>query len=152
MPNKFNFIVFILTTLILLISCNQKNSSEVVESDLPESEVTISFPDGFIDYYDRFHTDSSFQMNHIVFPLRSKTVTIDSTGTESSEMVYTAENWKMHKPFQNDDSYTRTHQVIGNMVIEKIQDNMGLLEIERRWGVIDSTWNLIFYQTTEKQW
>ena len=77
---------------------------------------------------------------------------IDTMSQTSIDVEYFPENWKLHIPFVQDAGYNRSFTVLGDLVIENINDNLGLLNIERRWGIIDKDWNLIYYSQTQKAW
>lgn len=145
MLRKYSWILII---IVIFQSCNESKESQESEASPLSSEL----PDGFHNFYDTFHSDSTFQMSHIVFPLKGERTKIDTMEQVSFEVEHLEAEWKMHKPFAQDGGYNRNFQVMGDLVIENIVDNMGLLNIERRWGKVDTTWSLIFYGTTEKSW
>ncbi len=136
--------------LLSLFSCKSENSEDVNAETAQEQKVQL--PAGFHDFYDEFHIDSVFQMAHVAFPLKGRITKIDSIQEMNIDMEYEAADWKLHRPFVQDGSYNRSFAVLGDMVIENISDNMGLLNIERRWAKLDSVYNLIYYGTTEKSW
>jgi len=141
-----------LVIVLLFTACNTAED-KVLEEDTSESiGLSTELPEGFHDFYDRFHSDSSFQVDRVVFPLKGEMTKRDSMETLTLEKVYTEKDWKLHLPFNTDAGYSRSFTVLGDLVIEKIQDNMGLLTIERRWGKVDTTWSLIYYGTEEKSW
>ena len=140
--------ILFLFILVSLISCKDENTSMVEETSVLSTEL----PEGFHEFYDKFHSDSLFQLSHIVFPLKGEMVQKDSMEVLSIEKVYEQDNWKLHRPFNAEAGYNRSFTAMGNLVIEKMQDDMGLLTIERRWGKVDTTWSLIFYGTTERSW
>lgn len=146
MLKKYSF--WILVICITIVSC--KSSSEE-SSTVPEDEVVdVRLPEGFHKFYEDFHSDSIFQLEHIIFPLKGQVAIVDTMEATSVEKIYTKDGWKLHKPFVQDGSYQRNFVVLGDMVIESIGDNMGLYQVERRWAKMDSTWNLIYYGTLEK--
>ncbi len=133
---------------LVLCSCNQNKISD--SEQVKGNELTL--PNGFREFYEAFHSDSSYQMNHIIFPLKGVRTRKDSMESLSLDIEYIPEKWKLHKPYVNDGSYSRTFTLFGDIVIENLIDNMGLLNIERRWAKIDTSWNLIYYGSTEKAW
>ena len=145
MQNKISLLL-----IILLLGCN--NAEETSTELAQESVLSSELPSGFHGFYDDFHSDSLFQLNHIVFPLKGQMIRKDSMETISLEKEYLANDWKLHKPFQSDAGYNRNFTVMGDLVIEKMVDNMGLFTVERRWGKVDTTWSLIYYGTEEKSW
>jgi hypothetical protein len=130
---------------------NNKTPSDVGIEDTTQV-LSSELPEGFHDFYDQFHSDSVFQMEHIVFPLKGEMIKKDSMETLSLEKVYEASTWKLHKPFKQEGGFSRNFTVMGDLVIEQMVDNMGLYTVERRWGLVDTTWSLIYYGTSEKTW
>ena len=143
MLKKYSFLM----VLILLVSC-KKQVTETEETNPLKSELPV----GFHAFYEQFHADSTFQLSHIVFPLKGEVTRIDSVNQVTADMAYTQDKWKLHRPFVNDGSYNREFVALGDIVIENIKDNMGLLNIERRWAKVGGDWNLIYYGSTEKSW
>lgn len=141
--------ISVIALILILLACSERKTDA---EEINERGLSTELPDGFHDFYDRFHTDSAFQLDRIVFPLSGQLITKDSMETIAVEKTYTKEGWKLHRPFAVDNGYNRSFTVLGNLVIEKIQDNMGLLTVERRWGQVDTTWSLIYYGMEEKSW
>ena len=146
MLKKYSFIAFI----FLSIACSSDN--EKVKQEDKIQPIKSELPDGFSDFYEQFHSDSAFQLSHVIFPLKGVNTMIDTMSQTSIDVEYLPENWKLHIPFVHDAGYNRSFTVLGDLVIESINDNMGLLNIERRWGIIDKDWNLIYYSQTQKTW
>ena len=146
MLKNYSFIAFI----FLLIACS--SDKEKVKQEDEIQPIKSELPDGFSDFYEQFHSDSSFQLSHVIFPLKGVNTMIDTMSQTSIDVEYFPENWKLHIPFVQDAGYNRSFTVLGDLVIENINDNMGLLNIERRWGIIDKDWNLIYYSQTQKAW
>jgi hypothetical protein len=131
-----------------MVSCNNSgpDSEDVNMAD------QVSLPSDFRGFYDRFHSDSLFQISHIIFPLKGQRTMIDTMETLSLDLEYNLEDWKLHKPFVDNGSYERSFQFMGGLIMESMVDKMGLFTVERRWGKIDSSWNLIYYGTVERAW
>ncbi|WP_235291076.1 hypothetical protein [Portibacter lacus] len=140
--------ILFIALVVFLGACREEKTVQVEEEPVLSTEL----PQGFHDFYDQFHSDSNFQMQHIIFPLKGTATKKDSMETITLDKEYVAENWKLHKPFNADAGFNRSFTAMGDLVIEKMQDDMGLFTIERRWGKVDSTWSLIYYGTTEKTW
>jgi len=93
--------IFILTFL-LLFSCGTKSTDSAL-SDKKTDSLTISKKtDGedFNEFFDRFKTDSVFQMDRTKFPFRVIWMTEDGETTHETE----EENWT-HSTFYYEDSY-----------------------------------------------
>jgi hypothetical protein len=115
-------------------SCKQKvteNFSKILEEEIPES---------FLIFYDRFHEDSLFQLQHIVFPLEGRRP--DSTNITH----WQKDDWVVHRPFDDMGIYKRGVFALNDIVIEKIKDRSGQFSMERRWNKSGNEWYLIYYQ------
>jgi hypothetical protein len=115
------------------------------KSDTPqlqESETSLfkeEIPQDFMSFYDRFHSDIDYQLDHVIFPLSQKT---DSTKWEKEE-------WLMHKPFNTQGGeFTRSYTHLKGIVVENIQDQKGLFRIERRFSKSNDGYDLIYYKIT----
>lgn len=127
--------------VVLLASC---------KSDKPTSsrEVTIDeqVPADYLNFYDRFHQDSAFQIEHIVFPLPQM-----DDGTP-----WLKDQWILHKAFVNlGNEYLRSFANFEGIINERIIHKSGLFEMNRRFAKISNEWHLIYYtvrQTTQSDW
>jgi hypothetical protein len=54
--------------LILLLHQGCKPKATVTENEPSEEAVPDTLPDDFVEFYDKFHTDSAYQLEHIIFP------------------------------------------------------------------------------------
>lgn len=123
------------------ISCkNDKATEESVSEIVIDKEVEEVVLDGeFVKFYNEFHKDSMFQLDHIAFPLQNN-------HDESIGEFWNRENWVRHNTFTDmDGMFRRDFEVLGNIVIEKIIDANGFFEMERRFANLSAGWNLIFY-------
>ena len=134
--------------LLILIMVSFACQSKPTQTE----EVAAVLPEHFKRFYEDFHSDSIFQMAHIHFPLKAQQSYRDSSSILTIDTIYTEQTWTLHKPFIQDSGFEREFRVLGDLVTEITKDNMGLLSIERRWGVLDSSWYLIYYHTTRNQW
>ncbi len=154
--NKQASILAFCVILILFISCKNKvvkqiNGEEIttttkkqVENNSLVSNSQDISPDSFDEFYQRFHKDSLFQMEHIIFPLEGKPMLADSSQI-GKKFYWKKENWKMHRAF-DDDSFQRYKDNYEDLVIEKLCDPMGFC-LERRFSKIGDNWFLIFYSS-----
>ena len=102
-----------------------------------------SLPDDFHDFYNQFHTDSVYQLEHIIFPLKGFGKIIDEW--EAQDLHWQKEGWKIHKPFDSQDgAFERVFTNVGGMVTEMISN--GLFTMEKRYAKLGGEWHLIYYQ------
>jgi hypothetical protein len=121
---------------------DQSNVNEFIAEEIYDS----SLPDDFHVFYDKYHTDSLFQLNRTMFPLKGLAKAIDSTKI-AQEVIWQKDQWIMHKPFDSQNgTFERTFTNIGGIVTEKISANEGLFSLEKRYAKLGGDWYLIYYQ------
>lgn len=101
-------------------------------------EQALALPPDFKTFYDHFHSDSAFQVAHIIFPL---------SGNVGSEPIRALDDWILHKPFDSKSgTFQREFEIINGIIIERIQDRSGSFRMSRRFAkVADGQWHLIYY-------
>ncbi|MDF1698944.1 MAG: hypothetical protein P1U56_24025 [Saprospiraceae bacterium] len=105
-----------------------------------------SLPDDFYPFYDKFHTDSLFQVEHILFPLQGISKSSDSTKI-GEKTEWKLENWVLHRPFNSQEgTFKREFTNIGGIITETISANGGLFSLEKRYVKLNNEWHLIYYQ------
>lgn len=128
---------FILFTLCFLGSC--KNQSEPVVSN------TEDVPQDFSEFYILFHTDSAYQMNHILFPLEGRPAT--DSNHFYDEFKWQKDTWKIHNFDHFDlDKYEVSRKITDSTLItEIISDKQSGFGIKRRFARFNDKWYLIYY-------
>lgn len=120
-------------------SCRNKNTVEY-------SEPPVEMPESFISFYKQFHTDSLFQIEHIIFPLAGQPYYLDDPTLEKP-FVWQREDWKMHHEFDAmDKTFIRSFDNFEGIITETISDTLGQFSMVRRFTEIDGEWQLIFYK------
>jgi len=130
-------ILLILVAISLISSCKEEPKSNIIN---PESHdvLTVEIPSEFVTFYNKFHSDSIFQMNHIVFPLAEKT-----DGTK-----WQKENWKIHKAFDDQNgAYKRSFDNFSGIIFETIIERTGAFKIVKRYSKVKEGYNLIYYKS-----
>ncbi len=133
-------LVILALTFLLLPSC--KN-----EVKLPKDEAQ-GLTEDFVQFYDKFHNDSVYQMAHIQFPLEGyPSGSLADSIKDVASFRWTADKWVMHRPMEaNDSLYSRQfEQPMPIMVNEVIIDKKTKYGMMRRFLKRDSEWQLIFY-------
>lgn len=107
-------------------------------------------PQEFLDFYEKFHRDSLFQMAHVQWPLAGEVSpsVIDSVGTKKEQRLWQQENWRMHRPIElSGANFKREWQLLGEvMVIERIRESTTGMFLERRFAKsTEGEWELVFY-------
>lgn len=134
-----------LTFLLPLLFFWACSSSEQEEQDSTEA-TTSSELSGFEGFYKRFHEDSLFQIEHIVFPLEGLPSNIDSTVNQAT-FRWQKENWIMHRPFDNVNGEYQVEftPLSDKLIIEKITHKTGQFGMMRRFAKLGEDWFLIYY-------
>ena len=127
-----------------LFACNNR-SAENAETVAPSSGDVL--PEGFAEFYQRFHQDSAWQMAHITFPLEGLP---DNAGEEvirSGNFRWQKKDWKIMQPVDYQMSEFRRDFIplTDKMVVERIIHKSGQFGMVRRFAVIAGEWHLIYY-------
>lgn len=125
--------------LFLFQACNANNNKTTHAS----KDVGLVTSEEFIQFYNKFHSDSLFQINHIVFPLEGHIYNEDN---EKEKILWTTDTWKIHRAFDDmGGTFTRSYSEFGGIISEKIQDDKSISSMERRFSKIQNKWYLIYY-------
>lgn len=134
MPFLFKFFTYAGIALFAL-SCTQKDSSEA-------STTPVGLPEGFNEFYVRFHRDTAFQMAHISWPLQGIKAGFepDTTG------YWTRGEWQPHTIIPSSMEYDQQFNVLTeDLVVETIRDRESQYAMQRRFARMSGGWSLIYY-------
>lgn len=141
---KYSLIILMLA--FCFTGCKQKSdSSESGGTPLYETKE-------FIEFYEKFSTDSAFQMEHVVFPLDGIRAPENEQDSTALTHQWQREDWIIHTNF-DDANGTFSKEMLdlaGKMVIEYISDESGTFSMERRFAKLSDGWNLIYYKEMGK--
>lgn len=138
--------------LLLLLACNRTAPGASNTPPQPEQTSQLSkgqLPADFLSFYDKFHSDSLFQIDHIAWPLQGVTTEqIDSAQSRKKTVYWEKKNWRMHRPvdFQSGE-YKQRWEMLGDLlIIERISYAAANYGLERRFARRDDgAWEMIFY-------
>lgn len=134
LPRSASKLILATCILIVFVGCKNNTASNQTSTEIIEDENTVIIPEDFPSFYAKFHVDPEFQLNSIQFPLSGE-------GDER----WTAENWEIHKPFNDNGEFKRDIENIAGIITETIMDNNGMFYIVRRFAKLGNEWKLIFY-------
>ncbi len=123
----------------VLVACNSSGNQA--------DSVSAADTNDFDNFYKKFHRDSAFQMEHILFPLQGIPSMVDSAFLASGKMHYWNEgDWLLHNEidFENNTDYKRDLKVTDFLVEERIFDKNNFF-ILRRFYFMEGKWMLIYY-------
>lgn len=131
MKKKWNQVWLLSLAALLLLGCKTRKADY---SD-------------FEQFYDQFMQDSSFQVQHINFPLEGLPDNAVDYGEDLSTFRWTAETWRMHRPIDFEKTKMQQNfQTLGEeLIIENIIDPNYGYGMVRRWAKLGGEWSLIYY-------
>ncbi|MBI5916080.1 MAG: hypothetical protein HY842_11955 [Bacteroidetes bacterium] len=126
--------------LLCLLAC-KNDPTEQQASGTPE------LPGGFAEFYQKFHSDSLFQVAHIVFPLEGLPNNADSATVASKDFRWLPETWRMQRQFDFEVSEYQREIVplTETIVMERIVHSTGEFGMVRRFAIVGGEWHLIYY-------
>ena len=133
---KYNFICLIVFASLACktVTENKPKSQEQESSFLSEE---------FETFYQQFHSDSLYQMSHIIFPLEGRTY---DEYNKPIRKLWTIDNWVLHKEFDDmGGTFVRSYSEFGGIISEKVIDDRNISNMERRFSKIQNKWHLIYY-------
>jgi len=127
--------LIVLMSFCVLLSC-KGDKATTVEPSAEELGLSNELPEDFLTFYMKFHSDSIFQVEHIVFPLKMKA---DSTS-------YLKADWVMHQPFDdNKGEFSQSFINMNGLIIERISSSNQIFRMERRFVKSGTSYELIYY-------
>ena len=143
-----NISCIITSSTLVLAFTNCKPKPGLPLNTPVEEQVVDTLPADFVEFYDKFHTDSLYQMEHIIFPLEGLPNSLgDGDTTSTKRFFWKREEWKKHNHF-NDPSgqFEHWYQVLDERLIEHWVQMKGTdMVIHRRFARLDDGWYLIYY-------
>ncbi len=137
------YILLIPSLLVLFFAC--RNSSTVPSKPVSFGEL----PADFRAFYEKFHTDSAFQMTHIEWPLRGETsVQADSAYPERRLASWEPAQWSIqHAVDFRTGEFKGEWEMLGEeFVLERIKYAAANYGLERHFiKREDGEWQLLFY-------
>jgi hypothetical protein len=141
---------FVLSALLTLPflgeSCKSKNAEN---NQSTEESVIDTLPADFVTFYDRFHEDSAFQMDHINFPLEGLPNSAgDGDTLATTRFFWQKADWKKHNHFTDPGGdFEQWFEVSDDRIIEHWVHMKGTnLHMRRRFAKLQDGWYLIYYQ------
>lgn len=142
------FFLYLLTA-IAFFACknNRPKESEQV------TQTSVQLPQDFLDFYQKFHHDSLYQMEHIIWPLQGDTdQQVDSTHYQKVNTVWERDKWHIQRLDFNQDDYVFDRKMLGDiLIIERIRPRSVNYGIERRFAKqSNGEWALIYYSDLQE--
>ncbi len=128
---------------------NAKDRSvEQVETAETEGNSPDQIPADFLVFYTQFHSDNSYQIAHIDFPLEGLPEYADSTILAEGNFKWEKEGWEIHKNLDaRKEEFANNLRVVSDGLIFEFIPTGGekKLWIERRFMKTNGEWRMIYY-------
>ena len=132
--------VIYLYFLIVTASCNNINNNTSIKTNPVKLESEI-----FDSFYLKFHQDTLFQINRIVFPLDGYNLNNENAFNSNSNFKWNRKEWTYHKLIKFDMQFKKETTIHGDSAIEKIYIPNSGFEIIRKFSKVKGKWFLVFY-------
>ncbi len=135
---------FIASTFFLLfaltfVACKSDKSANTTDTQ-------IEIDKSFAPFYEKFHADETYQLEHINFPLQGLPLRTDSTGLANGNAYMQKEEWVYQSPLDKNSGFHSEYKVISPQFIEELVINedrtVGLV---RRFTKLGGEWYLTYY-------
>lgn len=144
-----NKLSYILVMLVAIIGCYACQNQDTGTQTAAPSEATATEEElaGFRQFYQKFHQDSLYQVDHVIFPLEGLPDNADSLAFVEDNFHWEREDWQMHRPFDFEfsDFIRQLEPIGGNIVVERIIHKTGQMGMVRRFSRLGDDWYLIYY-------
>lgn len=151
--NKYFFATVLLTGLLIFIQCNRKAAQTVSKPQVSHKSpakhtlpATSDKGESFEKFYNRFHSDSIFQLKRVQFPLKGKQVSFKGS------QMWDRANWTMIKAKAsevNPSEFTvKTTKKIDTYFEGIYCKNCGF-SFEMEFRLIDGKWYLVYLQEND---
>lgn len=154
--NLLKNLLFLAMLSLAVIACNPKPKSKTDASaqfGADPSIVNSTGKENFVEFYDKFMTDSLFQISRVIFPLEGKPKFMEDTATFKEDYFYTLDGWAMHRKidFKNLPRW-KAEWYDYDFIVKEIADNyMDNMFIERRYRCDGGKWFLVYYSDLNKR-
>lgn len=143
---RLSLLLFSVAALFFACKNHPKEQEQMIQTAVP-------LPQDFLDFYEKFHSDSLYQVAHIIWPLQGDTdEQVDSLHFQKKNTRWEQDKWRMQKMDFNRNDYVFDRQMLSDMlVIERIRPKTVNYGIERRFAKQgDGEWALIYYSDLQE--
>lgn len=148
----------ILIALLILNGCSQKGEKTRTVEIGKVSFRDLVKEEKFDDFYNRFYSDSTFQISRIVFPLPGEWSNIiygdevvedqsnDTFLVKNNKLFWQKKGWRfLGTIHSNDKVLFKTFKKDGAVIREEIQSKKERWVITNEFSLIDKKWMLIYH-------
>jgi hypothetical protein len=144
----------LLSFLALVLLCTAMACKNKPAGQMMKAAELADLPQDFLTFYQKFHSDSAYQMAHITWPLKGeKSENLETGGTKKVLAMWEPQSWQMlHLPDMSDVGLKRTFEAMSDVLIsERLQYPMVNFGMERQFYKDENNeWNMIFYSEMQE--
>jgi Domain of unknown function (DUF4348) len=144
----------IITSIFFTMKLRQmaNNADGIIVEPQQSLETDEGLPADFLSFYQRFHDDSLYQLEHVTFPLQGIPSDADSATIVDGKFRWQKEGWVMHHPIEDAEiQFSRSFKKISDeMVVENIKVAAGQYGMQRRFSKLGDDWYLIYYAAVNR--
>lgn len=145
---------FLFVCIFAFVSCKQ-NSAKSTDSESSSPEIAVKqtaplqklSPD-FEVFYEKFHTDPAYQVEHIIWPLEGLTSSQDTTQKiRRIPKTFQKDQWEVHKKLDmsSGDFVQEWSFLSEDLLEETIRYSAAAYGMRRRFARMGGEWYLIYY-------
>lgn len=141
-------VTLLLCGMVLLNACGdtarQGDNGTASSTEMAEE---AKLPPDFMPFYSKFHADSAFQMEHIIWPLKGLPDQADAEVIREDHFYFQKDNWRIHHELVDPDGEFDHYFALvdDKLIVERIETAATNLAMERRFAKMNGTWHLIYY-------
>jgi hypothetical protein len=145
--NKYTYLVFAITLTLFYCKKSEPGTNLNPQNTVSRNPQFDLLPESFKKFYQQFHSDSLFQINHIVFPLEGLPDHADPEYIENEPFFWTQDQWLFQSGIHiNEEAFSTQYSNLADVLIEeKITDKKNGLVLIRRFANASGGWRLIYY-------
>jgi hypothetical protein len=139
-------LLLIFSVAFLAVCCKQNPNTSAPEASTAAAPAELQLSPDFKEFYTRFHADSAYQMEHIIWPLEGiTTVERDSSKRERITTKFEQKDWRMHRALEGTDFVQNWTSFADGIYEESIRYAAANYGMSRRFAKIAGEWHLVFY-------
>ena len=134
--------IFALLLSFSLLTCKSDKNNRA-QTQIEQIKIT----EDFLVFYEKFHLDTTYQINHIIFPLAGQKNQSNEEALIESPFAWSKDNWVFHRPFDDmGGTFIRRFEEFSGIISEIIETENKQFSMLKRFSKIDDKWMLIYYK------
>jgi len=133
---------YLFSFFLVIVGCKDESSTS---SDSDQQVSSLSGIPDFDKFYYRFHVDSTFQLEHVSFPLEGIPSNYGDLEIDLETFKWKKEDWAHHNLITSKEFESSFQVLDETLVTEFIIHESKTMGMKRRFSKSDDRWFLIYY-------